>query len=88
MADDSNFIRESSKRNTIFKDMFLSGEAYMEDGRGYNLDTLYSHVQQFPKMTGGTRGVIESRGSMIHMRTSELDIIILFKVKLRFFAAQ
>ena len=56
LADASNFISESSKRNTIFKDMFVSGEAYMEDGRRYNLDTLYSHVQQFPKMTGGTRG--------------------------------
>ena len=27
LSDDINFIRESSKRNTIFKDMSVSGEA-------------------------------------------------------------
>ena len=27
LTDDSNFIRESSKRNTIFQDVFVSGEA-------------------------------------------------------------
>ena len=29
LTDDSNFITESSKRKTIFKDMFVSGEAVM-----------------------------------------------------------
>ncbi len=29
LTDDSNFIRESSKRKTIFKDMFVSGEAFI-----------------------------------------------------------
>ena len=27
LADDSNFTRESSKRNTIFMDMFVTGAA-------------------------------------------------------------
>ena len=29
LTDDSNFITESSKRKTILKDMFVSGEAFI-----------------------------------------------------------
>ena len=29
LTDDSNFITEFSKRKTIFKDMFVSGEAFI-----------------------------------------------------------
>ena len=29
LTDDSNFICESSKRKTIFKEMFVSGEAFL-----------------------------------------------------------